>query len=125
MQHYGGDADISYNGFVVLTDEQLAAFNDILTLICETHEKIHLHMDCDDNLPSIFRKGDTYKTFDSVFKSVELTRDEFDSLNGLFGLSGAAGLSGFIDYGNTEAFTYVWDSDEFYAKYKSLHRLRN
>ncbi|NBR07619.1 MAG: hypothetical protein EBT92_17900 [Planctomycetes bacterium] len=112
MSHSGGDADIDYEGFIILNQPQLDAFNDILSVICKEREEIHLHVDCDDLLPSVFRSKDSWsRKFEDVFTVSDLSESESSALIELFGYS----------YGITAAFTYVWDSDEFYAKYKDLH----
>ncbi len=113
IQHYGGDADISFHGFVILNDAQLEAFKDILSVKIQEDE-IAINNDCDDLLPSIYRKSRRdWRKFEDVFSIEELSDAEATTLKTRLGVS----------YGDTQAFMFVWDSDEFWKKYSHLHSL--
>lgn len=102
---YGGDADITYDGFFVLTPELWEAFKELAKI--QVPEFIHV--DCDDKLPVCL--DEDYEKFMHGFTATEITKEEFAVLDRLFRRE-FEDKDGILSHGRDAIWTWVFDTEE-------------
>lgn len=114
---YGGDADITYSGFVVWTEEKFENFKTIARQIYERDKEssgyFRIRCDCDDYLPiSICSWKGFIDGFLNDFKATELTEEEYGFFKKFFG-----DASGNIGAGSDEPYEWVFESDDWWEAF--------
>jgi hypothetical protein len=114
----GGDGDITYEGFFILTPELWEAFKELaknaITELNEAEKKnyrdfSHIHVDCDDLLPVALRNG--YDWFIEHFHPQAISEEEFEFFKKHF-KGKYESADGIVSFGPHEIWSWVFDRDE-------------
>jgi len=101
----GGDAEVDYSGFFILTPDLWQAFQDLAKI--DTPE--YIHVDCENRLP-VGLHGD-YTKFLAGFDPIEITDEEFKVFDKFFRKQ-FHNRRGILSYGEDCIWTWVFDSPE-------------
>lgn len=104
---YGGDADITYEGFFVLDTELWEIFKKM----ADVEYPVQVRMDCDGMLPASFRSLDSFL---SIFKAKTITHDEYITLRKLFREQYDSDNS-IIALSNAEVWSWVFERDDIHT----------
>lgn len=106
----GGDADITYSGFVIFDDNLLEIYKDLIQNV----PKERLKMDCDDLLP--IDLGQNNEELD--FSQEGITDEEFEMFVERFPRThGWPDKEKIISFGHDEFWVSFFDSDYCHSKY--------